>query len=233
MSVNRSCVLVDDDEIDRLTTQSFVSRVAWLELKGVFSGSAAAVAAMDDLQPDILFLDVDMPGLTGLDIRARFLHIPACVFITSYPDYAVEAFDNDAIDFLVKPIRAARFEQMLQRLLTFFELKDKAAEWSAQLGGDAVYLKEGNERVKLWKHDILYLEAFKDYTAVHTRERKHMILSPLSQLLAQEEFRHFLRIHRSYAVPKTAISRIGTNEVEIGAIVLPIGRAFRQNLVNL
>eukprot|EP01035_Chromulina_nebulosa_P042828 gene42828-57988_t len=114
-------MVVDDDEIDRLTTLSFAKDYPELKKIGEFDSPVEALAAAIASPPDILFLDVDMPGMSGLELRQQLMHIPACVFITSYPDYAVESFEMAAIDFLVKPFTAERFAKTVTRILQYLE----------------------------------------------------------------------------------------------------------------
>ncbi len=123
------CIIVDDDEIDRLTVQSFVKKYPSLEIAGVYPDAEAALAAVENNLPDIAFLDVDMPGISGLELRRKLATIPACVFITSYPDYAVESFELAALDFIVKPVKAERFAKTIERLTDFFIIREKAALW--------------------------------------------------------------------------------------------------------
>ncbi len=228
-----SCIIADDDEVDRLTTLSFVRRHPMFKIDGVFARAEAVLEAMQHLNPDVLFLDIDMPGTNGLALRDKLRHVPVCVFITSYPEYAAESFEKEALDFLVKPVKLERFEKTAERVQQYLELREKAALLDTTLGGDAVFIKEGHTRVKINLHEMLYLEALKDYTRIVTHEKKYCVLSSLGNLLKEEPFRAFTRIHRSYAVRKSDIVKIGTAEVSLGNnISLPIGRVYKDVLKN-
>ena len=104
-----SCLVVDDDEVDMLTTISFLEDYAFLEISGRYNSSSLALTAAQKSRPDVLFLDIDMPGMNGLRLREQLSDIPACIFITSYPEYALESFEMAALDFLVKPFSHDRF----------------------------------------------------------------------------------------------------------------------------
>lgn len=228
-----SCMVVDDDEIDRLTTVSFLKDYSFVEMRGVFESPVNALAAAQKKTPDVLFLDIDMPEMNGLELRKQLLHIPACVFITSYPDYAVEGFEMAALDFLVKPLTAARFSSMMERLRQHAAIRQKAALLEHTLGADTIFIKDGTEQVKLQLHDIIYLEALKDYTCVVTPSGKYTVLSPLGSFIKGNAFSNFVRIHRSYAVQKHFIKRVGTAHVQVNEIILPVGRVYKEALKTI
>ena len=230
MQKTYSCFIVDDDEIDRLTTQSFCRHYPFLHIAGVFSDPAAALAAAVKTPPDILFLDIDMEGMSGLELRGQLEHIPACIFITSYPDYAVESFEKAALDFLVKPLKADRFARAMDRLEQYLAVQHKAALLDHTLGADTIFIKDGHQQIKISLHEIVYLEALKDYTGIVTPGKKYCVLSSLGSLLEQQAFKMFVRIHRSYAVQKNFINRVTAKEVFVNSIALPLGRTYKESL---
>jgi two-component system LytT family response regulator len=228
-----SCMLVDDDRVDLLTTEAFLEPYPFITILGCFSHPMAALEATGKSMPDAFFMDIDMPGLTGLDLRRRLLDVPACIFITSYPDYAVESFELAALDFLVKPLEHNRFAAMINRLKEYITVRRKADMLSHALGADTVFIKDGTQQIKLALHDILFLEALNNYTCVVTAGRKYTVLSTLSNLLQEKAFRSFVRIHRSYAVQKHLIRKIGSADVQIGDVLLPVGRSYKPALDQL
>jgi two-component system, LytTR family, response regulator len=228
-----TCMVVDDDEIDRLTTVSFLKDYPFIEITGVFDSPVKALAAVQQQPPEVLFLDVDMPEMSGLELRKQLLHIPACIFITSYPDYAVESFEMAALDFLVKPFKAERFGKTIQRLQEYMNVRHKSELLNHTLGADTIFIKDGNEQVKLQLYEIIYLEALKDYTGIITTNRKYAVLTPLGTLIKEKAFSNFIRIHRSYAVQKHFVKKISSAEVVVNDIVLPVGRTFKEALNSL
>lgn len=171
-----------------------------------------------------------MDGISGHELRRRLGEKQACIFITSYPDYALESFELAALDFLVKPIEAERFDKAMERLKTYLEIVHKASLFETSLGSDAIFIKDGHQQVKIKLHDILYLEALKDYTRIVTPEKKYCVLSILGNLLQEAAFKTFIRIHRSYAVQKHFISKISAQQVFLEDISLPIGRTYKDAL---
>ena len=226
-----NCIIVDDEELDRLMATSFVKRYPYLNLVGVFENAEEALEVIQNQTIDIAFLDIDMPTLNGLDFRKQTLEIPVCVFITSHPEHAVESFELEALDFIVKPLKFDRFDKTMQRVLEFLEIKHKAQLFESSIGGDTIYIKEGHEQTKVKLHDILYLEALKDYTLVVTNEKRHCVLASIGNLLKETHFQSFIRIHRSYAVQKQYIKKVTTAEVELhNDKLIPLGRSYKDSL---
>nr|MBP6619755.1 response regulator transcription factor [Leadbetterella sp.] len=160
--------------------------------------------------------------------------VPICIFITSHPEFAVESFDLDTLDFIVKPLKFDRFIKTVDRIRDYLELKQKANLFEASLGGDVIYIKEGTDQVRIKLHDILYLEALKDYTKIVTETKQHCVLSSLGVLIKDQHFSSFVRVHRSYAIQKHYVSKIQTNDVMLrNDFLVPIGRSFRENLIQL
>jgi len=228
-----TCLVVDDDEIDRLIILSFLKDYPLVEVAGYYDSPVAALAAAQNKLPDVLFLDIDMPGMSGIELRKQLQQVPACVFITAYPDYAVESFEVAAFDFLVKPFSAKRFAITLERLREYIGIRHKSELLNHTLGADTIFIKDGHNQVKLQLHEIIYLEALKDYTRIITPNHKYAVLSPLGSLIKEKTFSSFVRIHRSYAVQKHFIKKINSGEVMVGNITLPVGRSYKEGLKNI
>lgn len=226
-----TCIIVDDDEIDRLTAVSYAKKFPVLDIVGVFESAEDAVPFLEKEKIDILFLDIDMPGLNGIEFRKQALDVPICVFITAHPEHAVESFQIETLDFIVKPLKLDRFTQTINRIEEFMEIKLKASLFEASIGGDTIYIKEGHEQTKVKLHEILYLEALKDYTLVVTERKRHCVLSSIGNLLKEDHFQSFVRIHRSYAVQKQYVQKINSTEIILNNnAIIPIGRSYKENL---
>lgn len=226
-----NCIIVDDDEIDRLTVLSFVKKHQNINVLGVCSDAEEALGIIENHSVDILFLDIDMPGLSGVELRKKAKQVPCCIFITSHPEFAVESFELETLDFIVKPLKFDRFEQTIKRIDDFFEIREKAHLFESSIGGDVIYIKEGHEQIKVKLHEILYLEALKDYTKIVTPKRKHCVLTSIGNLLKEEQFCSFIRIHRSFAVQKNFIEKILSAEILLNnGVAIPIGRSYKDNL---
>jgi two-component system LytT family response regulator len=226
-----NCIIIDDDEIDRLTALSFAKKFPSLNILGVFELAEDALPIIEKEKIDILFLDIDMPGLNGIDFRKKTQEIPVCIFITAHPEHAVESFQIETLDFIVKPLKLDRFAQTMKRIEEFMEIKLKASLFEASIGGDTIYIKEGHEQTKVKLHEILYLEALKDYTLIITDKKRHCVLSSIGNLLKENHFQSFIRIHRSFAVQKQYIEKKLVNDVLLNnGVCIPIGRSYKDNL---
>jgi DNA-binding LytR/AlgR family response regulator len=230
--VKYNCIIVDDDEIDRLTTLSFARRYPFLNITGIYPSANAAMDRSEE-EVAVMLLDIDMPGISGLEFRRRIGNVPACIFITAHTEYAVESFELAALDFLVKPLDGKRFDTAMKRLEVYLDTRRKAELFEYSLGGDVLYIKDGHEQVKIKLHEVLYLEALKDYTSIVTTARKYCVLANIGNLLKEDGFRSFIRVHRSYAVQKHAIGRLTPQEVIIGDVALPVGRSYRDGLEDI
>jgi len=225
-----NCIIADDDEIDRLTTLSFAKLYPFLQITGCFASPEETLAQVKISKPDVLLLDIEMPGMSGLELRQQLIEVPACIFITSYPDFAVESFEMSVLDFLIKPLKADRFEKAMRRLEDYLLIKQKAELLDLTLGADTLFIKDGHDHIKIQLHEVLYLEALKDYTSIVTTKRKYCVLSTLGNLLSEKTFHAFVRIHRSYAVQKHYVKKITSREVMVNDILLPVGRTYRDCL---
>jgi len=226
-----TCIIADDDELDRLTLISYIRRYPFIQIAGAFESSVEVLTFLDkNALPDILFLDIDMPGMSGLDLRRQLEQVPACIFVSSHPEFALESFEAAAFDYIVKPLNAGRFARIMDRLEHFLGIHHKAELLDYTLGADTLFIKDGHQHIKLQLHEIIYLEALKDYTGIITPKKKYSVLTPLGNLLKEKAFRSFIRIHRSYAIQKHFIREISPKEVMINGILLPIGRSYKETL---
>jgi two-component system, LytTR family, response regulator len=226
-----SCIIIDDDEIDKLTVVSFAKKFPILGILGAFESAEDALPFIEKEKIDILFLDIDMPILNGIEFRKKTLEIPVCIFITAHPEHAVESFEIETLDFIIKPLKLDRFAHTIQRIEEFMEIKLKASLFEASIGGDAIYIKEGHDQTKVKLHEIIYLEALKDYTLIITDKKRHCILLSIGNLLKEDHFQSFVRIHRSYAVQKQFIQKIHSTEILLNNnVTIPVGRSYKENL---
>ncbi len=226
-----SCIIVDDDEMDRLMVVAYTKRFTALDIVGVFDSAEKALFFLEKNTVDVAFLDIELENENGIELRKKALTIPCCIFITSHSELAAETFMIDTLDFIVKPYNFIRFEQAISRVLEYMELRHKAALFETSIGGDVVYLKVGNEQIKIKMHDILYLEALKNHTIVVTDKKRYCVFSFIGELLQDTFFESFVRIHRSFAVQKKFIEKINATEVQLhNNTKIPIGRSYKDNL---
>lgn len=226
-----NCIIVDDEDVDRLMVVSFAKRYPSLNIIGSYKSAEEALPILEKEKIDVAFLDIDMPGISGVEFRKKAMDIPVCIFITGHAEYAVESFELETLDYIMKPLRFDRFEKAMLRVEQFLEIKQKATLFEMSFGDNAVFIKEGNEKSKINLYDILYLEALKDYTFLVTTQKKHCVWSNIGTLLKQETFNTFTRIHRSFAIQKQFIKKINAQEVLLNNnTIIPIGRSYKESV---
>jgi two-component system, LytTR family, response regulator len=226
-----NCIIVDDDEIDRLTTLSFARKFSFLRITGVYASTEEALPKAAETQ--VLLLDIDLPGLSGLEFRRLMMDVPVCIFVTAYTEHAIESFELAAFDFLEKPLNGDRFALSMRRLEEYMDTRQKASLFEISLGGNILYIKDGHDQVKLKLHEILYLEALKDYTKIVTVNKNYCVISSIGTLLKEKAFETFLRIHRSYAVQRNFVRKITANTAFVNDFELPIGRSYKDMVKSL
>lgn len=228
---SKKCIIVDDDEIDRLLIVSYVKKIDWIEVVGVFETAETALQCLKNESVDIVFLDIELPGESGIELRRKILEIPVCVFVSSHFESAAETFEIQTLDFIVKPFKFERFEQTIKRIEEYFSIKTKVELYEESLITDEIYIKSGHDQIKIKQSDILFLEALKNYTIIVTASKKYYVLKGFSEILKEKYFQNFIRIHRSYAVCKDKIEKISAQELYlIDGKKLPIGRNFKNQI---
>jgi DNA-binding LytR/AlgR family response regulator len=221
---------VDDDAVDLLMNVSMVRKVSFLDLAGTFSSSQDAAHFLQTNEVEVLFLDIDMPVQSGLELWSLLNPKPICIFITAHAEYALDSYESAAFDFLVKPLKADRFDKSMSRLQEHFTLREKSGLFDQFLGTDSFFIKEGHEQQRISFKDVLYLEALGDYTKIVTTQKNHCVLSTLGSMLSMPEFGNFTRIHRSYAIQRFFVEKMTATEIVVRGISLPIGRKYKHNL---
>ncbi|WP_415324948.1 LytR/AlgR family response regulator transcription factor [Chryseobacterium sp. MMS23-Vi53] len=230
MISNIRCIVIDDDELDRLVLLRHLKQYESIEIVASFDSAEKAIPYID-LPIDLLITEANLKGMNGLEFRKLAHKIPACIFISSHSEFAIESFEIDTLDFIPKPLKSERFHFSMQKLFDFFEMKEKSECFDTLLGENSIKIKEGGNIYQVKITDILYLEALKDYTRIVTSEKKHCILDSIGNILHKSHFDSFVRIHKSFAVPRHLIRSKNHHEVElVHQIKLPIGRAYKDNL---
>lgn len=225
------CIAVDDSELDRLIITDYISKFEDVELLRVLDNPKVAVDVIDDLKPDVIFLDIDMPGMNGLELRSKVSQVPVCVFTTDHPEFALDSFELETLDYLLKPYSFERFAQTVERIKEYLDILQKAAEHEHQNLENFIFIKSGNKKVRINLNDVLYLKALQNYTVLHTNNSSEYVLEVLGSLLEKQEFSNFVRIHRSYAVHKYHIKDVYSREIILSnGNKIPVGRSYKSNL---
>ncbi|MBS1599041.1 MAG: response regulator transcription factor [Bacteroidetes bacterium] len=227
-------LILDDDELARLAIETEARKYSFLEKIASCAHPLEAAEIINTSHPDIVFLDIEMPDVSGLEmIRMKYLHNALPVLITSHPEFAVESYDLDAFDYLIKPISAERFARCAQRLQSFCEMRTKAWAFENEQEADCIVVKQGHDKYKLPINEILYLEAMKDYTKIKTNSGQYLVLTTLIGILDKLPRDIFVRVHRSYVVNCEKVDAVKKNTIHVQAQTLPVGKSYRDSVKSL
>lgn len=223
------CLIVDDNKMAQMAMKQLVSQVKALELVAVCSDAMEAYNYLTTEDIDLLLLDIEMPGMTGLELTKKLGNkSPLIIFTTAKTDYAVEAFELNVVDYLVKPVTPARFLQAIEKAKEVAENSKKEEKTAAGL--DFVFVKDNGILKKLNVDDILYLEAMGDYVKVYTAQRFHVLHATLKSIEEKLPPSKFVRVHRSYIVSLSKIDFIQDGAIIIGKASVPIADTYRSML---
>jgi two-component system LytT family response regulator len=227
-------VIVDDDEISRLGIEAEASRFSFLDKAASCGNAVEAFEFITQSRPDIVFADIEMPGISGIElIRSLSGKIPAPVFITSHPEFAIESYEIEAFDYLLKPINRERFERCALRLQDFLQLRANAFAFNKEQESGYIIIKQGYDKYKLALQEILFMEAMKDYTRIVTQEKKYLVLGTLTGMHEKLPAEKFVRIHRSYIVNRDRLNAVKGNKIHINAYELPVGKLYKHVLSSM
>lgn len=221
------CYIIDDEPLAVKVIEQHLARFDAFEVCGSSTDPVAAHAQVKQLAPDLLFLDIEMPGINGLELLASMQNKPEVIITTAYREYAVEGFALNVLDYLVKPIPFTRFMQAIDK---FLERRRPAAS-SPAAGApstDSIFVKADRKTVKIELEDILYVQGVKDYVKIVLSDRHILTKGSIGNFLKQLPADRFVRVHKSFVVAKNKITAYTRHDVEIGEIEIPIGRAYRE-----
>ncbi|MDB5200628.1 MAG: DNA-binding response regulator [Ferruginibacter sp.] len=225
------CLLIDDEAPALKVLESHIAHISSLEIVGQCSNAIEAVELLHQHTVDVLFLDIKMPKMIGTQFLRNLSHPPSVIFVTAFRDYAVDAYELDAVDYLVKPVSFERFFKAISRLQKTLGADLPAPENKGEHKQDAfVYLKVGSNMQKVFVHNIMYIESWKDYVKVFLADQKYLLvkqtISAMENLLSVYQF---LRVHRSFIISLRNVSGYNNNAVQLlHKKEIPIGRLYKQ-----
>ncbi|MEO6286968.1 MAG: LytTR family DNA-binding domain-containing protein [Dyadobacter sp.] len=226
------CFVLDDEPLASDLLTDYISRLPDLELVGVSNSPSQALMILQQTQVDIIFLDIQMPRLSGFDLLRPLGYRPKVVFTTAFREYALESYEFDVLDFLVKPISFERFLQSVGKIYRFSQNSIVPQEVAAlpKATKEYQYFKVDKEMVKLFLDDILWIESLKDYVRVHTTTGPLVSYLRISYLEEKLPPDRFVRIHKSFIVSLDHIQAVSTTYIRIDNEEIPIGRIYKAKL---
>ena len=225
-----NCVIVDDEPLAREGLADYVKEVDFLNLTGVCENPVELMNLMDREPVDLIFLDIQMPKMSGIDFLKIVQNPPMAIITTAYPSYALEGFQLNVMDYLLKPITFDRFFKSAGKARDYHKLLTKSA--ASKTEEDYFFIKCGSKYEKIFFDDILYIEGLQNYVTIHTRKGKYITLLNLKHLEQNLDSRHFIRIHKSFIVSIGKIERIDGNEIFMQTHRIPISRNYREQVIE-
>jgi DNA-binding LytR/AlgR family response regulator len=223
-----NCVVVDDSSIQRMIISKLVNNHPNLNLIGDFSNAIEAKNCMSINTVDLIFLDVEMPVISGFDFIDGLKIKPQIIFITSKAEYAMKAFDYDATDYLQKPIALDRFNASVKRAIDLQSLRTETDDEN----GEHIFIKSNLKKLKIYTAKIKWIEAFGDYVKVVTEEDSNLVLSTMKSFEKDLSQERFIRVHKSYIINIDKVERFNSRFAEIGITKIPLSRHKKEALVK-
>jgi DNA-binding LytR/AlgR family response regulator len=225
------CIIVEDEALAQDVIQSHLQKVDRFELVGICSNALEAKEVLDKKEVDLIFLDIQLPGMTGLNFLRTLPNPPLVVVTTAYSEYAIESYEFNIIDYLLKPISFERFSKTVDKIV-HGRLFTPLPKEKDDPPGDHIFVKSNSKFFKVNFSEIIYIESMKDYLKIHTAEYKlvtHQTMNDMEKILSP---RQFIRVHKSYMVAVSHIKAIYGNSVEMENATIPIGLNYKEKVMN-
>ncbi|GAA3640055.1 LytR/AlgR family response regulator transcription factor [Flavivirga jejuensis] len=227
------CLIIDDEELAREIIQTHLAQLDDFELVASCSSAIEAIKILQHENVDLLFLDIEMPVLKGTDFFKNIINKPKVIFITAYRDYALDGFELNAVDYLLKPVTFGRFFNALEKFKIQQQIViNKDVPVSPYPNVNHIFVTKNRKKVKIVFDNILYVESIKDYIKIHLVNESVMVKFSIS-VFENELDSRFIRIHRSYIINRDKITAYTKHDVEIEKIELPFGESYKKRLFNL
>jgi DNA-binding LytR/AlgR family response regulator len=227
------CLLVDDEPLAIKLLENHISKIASFEVVATCNNAMKALEILNTQQIDLLFLDIKMPTMTGIDFLKSLRNPPKTIFTTAYREYALESYDLDVADYLLKPITFDRFFRAVERY--FRELKPVQASISIPKTATEtiIQIKSGTKYHKVIVSDISYIESLKDYVKIHTESKSIVSKQKISDLEKELAAHSFLRVHRSYLINSKKITAFTPHDIELSDTEVPIGASYKEYVLAI
>ena len=226
-----TCIILEDEIPAQNILKNFIGKLPNVELRGVFKAAIEANAFLNTNTVDLVFLDVNLPDISGLDFIKTIKNPPAVIMTTAYPDYAVDSFTLDTIvDYLVKPFSFDRFLKAVNKSENFTK---KIVSNSKENKNETLFLNVDKTHHKIIVNDILYLESDRNYITILTKTQKLSYIDSLKNWRGKLPESDFVQIHKSFIINRNYVDKVSGNEIYVNEKKLPIGRSFKQELLKL
>jgi DNA-binding LytR/AlgR family response regulator len=225
-----SCIIVDDEPVARKILHEFVDQVPFIDLQGKFENAIKAEVFLKNNTVDMIFLDIEMPKVSGLELLQRMQIESIVILTTAFPQYALEGYELDIIDYLLKPFAFSRFLKAVHKAKDFYQMKTRTA---GAVPSSYIFIKSDKRIEKIELNDIIYAESVGNYVSIYTENKRIIAYLTMKSLESQLPSDEFIKIHQSYIVNCAKIDAIEGNEIKIGTKSLPISRNYRDMVMKI
>ncbi|HUQ96769.1 MAG TPA: LytTR family DNA-binding domain-containing protein [Chitinophagaceae bacterium] len=227
-----NCIIIDDEPLARKGLREYIGDVSFLNLTAEFDTALKAASLLQTTNLPLLFLDIQMPKLSGMDFLKSLTQPPPVIFTTAYPQYALDGFEVAALDYLVKPISFERFLKAALKAKAHYDLRQPLAVEATEKTSDHFFIKEDARLTKIYVADILFVEALQNYVAIYTNTKKHISYLTLSAIEAYLPPEKFLKIHKSYVIALEKVDSIEGSDVRLQHHLIPISRHLKDAVLE-
>ena len=229
------CVIIDDEPLARECIANYIREIDFLKLVGEGNNPLQLIELMEHQEIDLIFLDIQMPVMNGIEFLKITNQRPSVILTTAFPNYALEGFELDVMDYLLKPITFNRFFKAVKKVWEFKQVQDASANKTSRTSDiDYFFVKNDKTYEKIYVKDILYVEAMQNYIAFHTVDgKRHLALITMKQAEENLQGNSFIRVHKSFIIAVDKIKSIADNKVNIASMQIPIGRNYKTQLMEI
>jgi DNA-binding LytR/AlgR family response regulator len=230
--MNMNCIIVDDEPMARKVLEEYIEDVDFLTLVGKAENPVKATALLGNNKVDVMFLDINMPRMSGIDLLRSALELPLTVMTTAYTEYAIEGFELDVLDYLVKPFSFERFLKAAIKAKEYIELQNKPASAQINQANNYFFVKCNGKIEKIFYDELIYVEAMLNYVVLHTADKKMIAYLTIKSIAEQLPETMFLKIHKSTIINTSKIKSIEGNEIDMGKAKVVISQNLHDNVMK-
>lgn len=227
------CIIIDDEPIAIRVIKNHLQHFEEIEVVAECKSAMQAFEVLSKTKVDLMFLDIQMPKITGMDFLKTITNPPKAIVVTAYRDYAVESFEMDVIDYLLKPVSLERLMKAINKYKQSISANDIEIMANPQIKEDEfIYVKENKRILKIYLKDIVFLESMREYVKIHTETKTIIIKNAISNFEDKLPAELFIRVHKSFIVSVAKITSFGASMIELSGVEIPISRTYKQSVLN-
>jgi DNA-binding LytR/AlgR family response regulator len=229
-----NCIIIDDEPLARKGLKEYIADVDFLNLAGEFDNPVKASGMLSRGDVQLLFLDIQMPKITGLEFFKTLQHAPPVIFTTAFPQYALDGFELNALDYLVKPISFDRFLKAVLKAKEYYEVRqfNHTETPQSSLTPEYFFIKADNKLVKIFFEEILFVEALQNYVMIHTKDKKYISYLTFRSVEEYLPVDKFIKVHKSFIIAASKIDSIEANDIKIGPHHIPVSRNLKDEVME-